>query len=208
MAKSRGLRVDNAVRITGAPTRVLTAFVDPRALASWWGVVRAVTAPRPLGVYALEWAHADGFAGGVFHGTVMEFRPGRELFVANAWWLPAGGEPLGPMGLEVTCAVDGPATRVRVRQNGADGGARWKRYQDDVTFGWKASLDALKQYIEDGAAPPPSPGAGRTQSANGTGGPAPRVQPGAPCDVAVTQAANGAGGPAPEPSPRTGPRRG
>lgn len=186
MAKSRGLRVDSAVRITGAPIRVLAAFVDPRALASWWGVVRSVTTPRPLGVYALEWAHADGFAGGVFHGTVMEFRPGRELFVANAWWLPAGGEPLGPMGLEVTCAVDGPATRVRVRQNGADDGARWKRYQDHMTFGWKASLDALKQYIEDGAVPP-SPDAGRTPAANG---------------------ARGADRAAPRPSPPAGRRRG
>ena len=83
----------------------------------------------------------------------MEYRPGRELFVANAYWLPAGGEALGPMGLEVICTVDGPATQVRVQQSAADDGARWKRYQDDMTSGWKVSLDALKQYIEDGAAP-------------------------------------------------------
>ena len=109
--------------------------------------------PRPLGVYALEWGTANGLAGGVFHGTVMEYRTGRELFVANAYWLPTGGEPLGPMGLEVTCSIDGAATRVRVRQSGTDTGARWKRYQDDMTSGWRVSLDALKQYIEDGAAP-------------------------------------------------------
>ena len=153
MAKNKGLRVDGAVRIVGAPTRVLAAFFDARALATWWGVLRSVTTPRPLGVYALEWGNAKGLAGGVFHGTVMEYRPGRELFVANAYWLPAGGEALGPMGLEVTCTVDGPATQVRVQQSAADDGARWKRYQDDMTSGWKVSLDALKQYIEDGAAP-------------------------------------------------------
>ena len=153
MAKNKGLRVDRAVRIIGAPTRVLAAFFDARALAAWCGVVRSVTTPRPLGVYALEWGNASGLTGGVFHGTVMEYRPGRELFVANAYWLPAGGEPLGPMGLEVTCSIDGPATRVRVRQSGTDDGTRWKRYQDDMTSGWQMSLDALQQYIEDGAAP-------------------------------------------------------
>ena len=151
MAKSNGLRVDRAIRITGAPTRVLAAFFEPQALASWWGVLRSVTSPRPLGVYALEWGHAHGLGGGVFHGTVMEYRAGRELFVANAYWLPVGDEPLGPMGLEVTCRVDGRATRVRVRQSGAEDGARWKRYQNDMTSGWKVSLDALKHYIEGGA---------------------------------------------------------
>ena len=158
MGKPNGLRVDSTVRIIGAPTRVLAAFFDAQALAAWWGVLRSVTTPRPLGVYALEWENANGLAGGVFHGTVMEYRAGRELFVANAYWLPTGGEPLGPMGLEVTCRVDGPATRVRVRQSGTDNGARWKRYQDNMTSGWKVSLDALKQYIEDGAAPRPSAG--------------------------------------------------
>ncbi len=153
MGKSNGLRVDSSVRIIAAPTRVLAAFFDARALAAWWGVLRSVTTPRPLGVYALEWGTANGLAGGVFHGTVMEYRPGRELFVANAYWLPTGGAPLGPMGLEVTCSIDGPATRVRVRQSGTDNGARWKRYEYDMTSGWKVSLDALKQYIEDGAAP-------------------------------------------------------
>lgn len=153
MGKPTGLRVDSAVRIIGAPTRVLAAFFDAQALAAWWGVLRSVTIPRPLGVYAVEWGNGNGLAGGVFHGTVMEYRAGRELFVANAYWLPAGGEPLGPMGLEVTCSVAGSATQVRVRQSGADNGTKWRRYQDDMTSGWRVSLDALKQYIENGATP-------------------------------------------------------
>lgn len=173
MARNQGLRVDGAVRIVGAPTRVLAAFFDSQALTTWWGVLRSVTTPRPLGVYALEWGGANGLAGGVFHGTVMEYRPGRELFVANAYWLPVGEEALGPMGLEVTCSVDGPATQVRVRQSGADGGARWERYQEDMTSGWKVSLDALKQYIEDGATPrrtagkAPPPDAGKPPRRDG-----------------------------------------
>lgn len=159
MGKTSGLRVDSAVRIIGMPTRVLAAFFDAQALAAWWGVQRSVTTPRPLGVYALEWGPANGSAAGVFHGTVMEYRAGREAFVADAWWLPSGGEPLGPMGLEVTCRVDGSATRVRVRQSGADDGARWKRYQHNMTSGWRVSLEALKQYIEDGAEQRPPAGA-------------------------------------------------
>ena len=158
MGKFRGLRVNSAVRIVGAPTRVLAAFFDAEALAAWWGVLRSVTTPRPLGVYALEWGHAKGLASGVFHGTVMAFRPGRELFVANAWWFPTCGEPLGPMGLEITCRVDGPATQVQVRHSGADDSARWRRYQDHMISGWQVSLDALKQYIEDGVAPRPPTG--------------------------------------------------
>lgn len=163
MGATNGLRVDSAVRIIGVPSRVLAAFFDAQALAAWWGVLRSVTTPRPLGVYALEWGSANGVTAGVFHGTVMEYRAGREAFVADAYWLPTGGEPLGPMGLEVTCRVDGPATHVRVRQSGADSGARWKRYQADMTFGWKVSLDALKQYIEDGPGPRPTNGGASTR---------------------------------------------
>ena len=161
MSKSRGLRVDRAIRIIGTPDRVLKAFVDAQALNAWWGVLRSVTTPHPLGVYALEWDDANGLVGGVFHGTVMEFRPGRDLFVANAYWLPVGGEPLGPMGLEIACRVDGPATEVRVRQSGTEDGARWRRYEDEMTAGWKLALDALKRYIEDGVSLRPAPDARR-----------------------------------------------
>ena len=66
------------------------AFFDPHALAVWWQAARSVTTPRPLGVYAIEWEPSLepdeilGRLGGVFHGTVMEYLPGRELFVADA----------------------------------------------------------------------------------------------------------------------------
>ena len=105
---------DHALLIDAAPTRVLAAFFDPDALAVWWQVVRSVTTPRPMGVYAVEWAptaDADeilGRLGGVFHGTVMEYLPGRELFVADAWWLPPDGDPIGPMALAVSCRMSGP----------------------------------------------------------------------------------------------------
>jgi len=89
----------------------------------------------------------------VFYGTVMEYRPRRELFLADAYWLPPESEPFGPMALEVSCRVEGPATRVRVRQSGSDEGARWQRYYALIAAGWESSLDALKQHLEHGGDP-------------------------------------------------------
>src|SRR3954469_14525912 len=90
---------EHSLLINAAPTRVLSAFFDPRALVAWWQVACSVTTPRPLGIFAIEWAPTTdpdellGRLGGVFFGRVMEYRAGRELFVADAWWLPPDGDP-------------------------------------------------------------------------------------------------------------------
>ena len=144
----------HALLISAAPTRVLGAFFDPVALEKWWQVSRSVTTPRPMGVYAVEWvptSDADdilGRLGGVFCGRVMEFKPGRELFVADAWWLPPDGDPIGPMALSVTCQMAGPACRLEVKQTGFEDTARWRRYYAVIAAGWKSSLAALKEYAE------------------------------------------------------------
>ena len=146
-----------SVLISAAPTRVLAAFFDPEALACWWQVVRSVTTPRPLGVFAVEWTPTRdvddvlGRLGGVFHGTVMEYKDARELFVADAWWLPPDGEPIGPMSLQVTCAPEGGGCRLRIRQSGFEDSPRWQRYYRIIDAGWRASLQALKRHLEGGA---------------------------------------------------------
>ncbi|PYR74083.1 MAG: hypothetical protein DMF86_19065 [Acidobacteria bacterium] len=146
---------EHSLLINAAPTRVMAAFFDPHALAAWWQTVRSVTTPRPLGIYAVEWdptPDADevlGRLGGVFHGTVMEYLAGREFFVADAWWLPPDGDPIGPMSLEVSCAMDGPACRLRVRQTGFDENVRWRRYYAVIARGWQLSLAELKQFVEN-----------------------------------------------------------
>ena len=106
------------------------AFFNPAALAAWWQTSRSVTVPRVLGAYAVEWEPTEfsdemlGRLGGTFHGTVMEYKPEREFFVAEAFWLPPDGNPIGPMALEVRCepqrdeepanhAGQGDAARVR-----------------------------------------------------------------------------------------------
>ena len=140
--------------INAAPTRVLMAFFDPHALRVWWQVARSVTTPRPMGIYAIEWpptADTDdvlGRLGGVFWGRVMEFLPGKELFIADAWWLPPDGDPIGPMALGVTCRMDGPACRLHVRQSGFEDTPRWRRYYTVIAGGWRSSLAALKDYVE------------------------------------------------------------
>jgi uncharacterized protein YndB with AHSA1/START domain len=145
---------EHTILIGAAPTRVMSAFFEPDALARWWQAIRSVTSPRPLGVYAVEWEPTQerdevlGRLGGIFHGTVMEYLAGRELFVADAWWLPPDDEPIGPMSLEVSCMLDGAACRLRVRQSGFEDTLRWRRYYAVIARGWQSSLVALKEYAE------------------------------------------------------------
>ena len=120
---------EQTLLIRCTPARVMAAFFEPEALAVWWQAIRSVTTPRPLGIYAVEWEPTSerddllGRLGGVFHGTVMEYLPGRELFVADAWWLPPDDEPIGPMALEVSCMLEGASCRLRVRQSGFEDSA-------------------------------------------------------------------------------------
>lgn len=159
MASSKGLILEHTVHITTAPTQVLAAFFDPNALAIWWRAIRSVATPRPLGVYAVEWKVSPfqdellGSLGGVFYGTVIEFRNSREFFLADVYWLPPQSPPIGPMALEVSCQVSGPATRVRLRQSSSEDSPRWQRYYDLIDEGWQDSLNSLKQYLEQGAEP-------------------------------------------------------
>ena len=145
---------DHSILIRASPERVLAAFFDPDALAAWWLVARSVTPARPLGVYAVEWKpthEADailGRLGGVFYGIVMEYKADRELFVADAWWIPPDGDPIGPMSLQVNCAREDSACRLRVRQSGFEETPRFRRYYSVIERGWHISMAALKDYAE------------------------------------------------------------
>ena len=142
--------------IIAAPAgRVLKAFFDADALHAWWQVSRSVTTPRTLGPYAIEWVPTDfrdeilGRLGGIFRGTVVQFHPAQGFFVADAFWLPPDGEPIGPMALEVALHADGPgATRVHVTQNGFEESVRWRRYYEVIGFGWERALSSLKSLLE------------------------------------------------------------
>jgi len=147
--------LDLSTVIAASPARVLKAFFDADALRAWWQVAHSVTTPRALGVYAIEWAPTDlrddllGRLGGVFRGTVVQFRAGEGFFVADAYWLPPEGDPIGPMALEVSISTEGAdRTRVRVVQTGFDESARWRRYYDVMRVGWERALASLKSLLE------------------------------------------------------------
>lgn len=147
--------LDVTAVIAAPPAVVMKAFFEPAALRAWWQVSHAVTTPRPLGPYAIEWPPTDfrdevlGRLGGVFRGTVVEFRQEEGFFVGDAIWLPPDGEPIGPMALQVTLRPEGEGgTRVRVTQTGFEESARWRRYYEVIGFGWQRALISLKSLLE------------------------------------------------------------
>jgi hypothetical protein len=155
--------LDVAVTIKAPARLILRAFFDRDALGAWWQVKHSVTTPRPLGVYAVEWAPTEyrdevlGRLGGVFRGTVMQVDPAAGFFVADAFWLPPDGDPIGPMALEVSCRPGGEtkapaggddATELRVAQSGFEESVRWRRYYDVIGVGWERALSTLKMLLE------------------------------------------------------------
>lgn len=147
-------RFEQHLVIAATPAVVFGCFFSAEALRSWWQAVRSVTTPVPLGVFAIEWGTTPyrdellGSLGGVFHGTVVDVRPGEHFFIADAYWVPPEGDPIGPMALQVTCEEDPGGCRLHVRQDGYDESERWRRYYAVVSRGWQISLTALKRYAE------------------------------------------------------------
>jgi len=150
----------HSILISAPPDKVLEAFFDPRALAAWWTVTRSQCLPQPLREYAVAWETTTwsddilGRLGGALQGTLIEFNPNHELFVADLYWFPPDGAPLGPMALEVTCGVQPEGTLLSVRQSGCDANnQRWMRYYDIIPSGWVESLGRLKKLLEGEQSP-------------------------------------------------------
>jgi uncharacterized protein YndB with AHSA1/START domain len=148
--------LDISAVIDAPPQRILRAFFEPQALNAWWEVAHAVTTPRVLGPYAVAWPTTEfrdavlGRLGGVFRGTVMQYQADRGFFVADAFWLPPDGDPIGPMAFEVACtpAAANGGTEVRVTQHGFEDSERWRRYYEVVGLGWTRALASLKALLE------------------------------------------------------------
>ena len=151
-------RFEQSLFIAAAPTDVFACFFDHDALKGWWEVARAVVTPMPFGVYAIEWAQTPyrddllGPRGGVSHGTVVDVRPGQQFLVADCWWVPPEGDPLGPMALHVSCQPEGHGCRLTVRQDGYEPSPRWRRYYAVVSRSWQLSLTALRRRAEANSA--------------------------------------------------------
>ncbi len=146
--------VDVSVVIAAPPGRVLKAFFEAEALGAWWQVSHSVTSPRTLGPYVVEWEPTVdrddllGRLGGVLRGTIVQFTPGEGFFIADAFWLPPDGDPIGPMAIDVTVKPDGQGTRLRVAQTGFEESDRWRRYYELIARGWERALHSLQQLLE------------------------------------------------------------
>jgi uncharacterized protein YndB with AHSA1/START domain len=134
---------------------MMKAFFDADALRAWWNVLHSVTTPRLLGPYVIEWRPTEfrddvlGRLGGVFRGTVVECDWPRSFFVADAFWLPPDGDPIGPMALRVALEPQASGgTRVRVTQTGFEETPRWRRYYEVIGLGWQRALASLKSLLE------------------------------------------------------------
>jgi uncharacterized protein YndB with AHSA1/START domain len=157
MSRKTAPELDASIVISAPPNRILKAFFEPDALNAWCQVKHAVTLPRVLGPYAITWPVTEfrdevlGRLGGVFRGTVMQFQAGHGFFVADVYFLPPDGDPIGPMAFEVTCAPSGndnTSTRVHVSQRGFEENPRWRRYYEVISLGWEHSLSSLKALLE------------------------------------------------------------
>ncbi len=155
-ADAKILDVTRTQLIQAPPARVMQAFFTETDLKGWWGVTRSFAVARPLGMYAIEWDSTDfkddilGRLGGSFHGTVIDYRPNAAFFLAEAYWQPPDGDPIGPMALEVQCRPhgNGRQTMVTVRQSAAGDGPRWERYFSIMGRGWEGALLEMKNYID------------------------------------------------------------
>ena len=145
---------DHSVAIAATPARVLDAFFNEADLSAWWHVSRSLCHARSFGNYAVEWPPTEwaddvlGRWGGAFRGTVIDFKPGKEFFIADAYWLPPDGEPIGPMAFEATCSLVSGRTVLHIRQSGFEHSDRWTRYYDVISTGLMVALEELKKHVE------------------------------------------------------------
>ncbi len=162
-AANRISKTDVSIVIAAPQARVLRAFFDRAALGAWWQAHASVTVARPFGPYVVEWRATDfrdevlGRLGGVLRGTVVQIDAGEGFFLADVYWLPPDGDPIGPMAIEVTTSkappdpghpVDGELTLLRVHQTGFEESPRWRRYYAVFGAGWERALQTLKGLLE------------------------------------------------------------
>jgi hypothetical protein len=89
-----------------------------------------------------------GRLGGVFRGTVMQYHAKQGFFVADAYWLPPDGDPIGPMALHITVRPEANGTELHIVQSGFEESERWRRYYQVIGQGWDRALSSLKGLLE------------------------------------------------------------
>lgn len=154
MARETRHLIEQRIVIGTSAARALGAFFDTSDLASWWHASRAITLPAPLGPFVVQWTPTDfaddvlGKLGGTLSGTVMEFEAGASCFVADAYWHPPAGDPIGPMALSVQVRSHTDGVELTVAHSASGDGPRWTRYFQIMQGGWERALGDLRIYLE------------------------------------------------------------
>lgn len=154
MARETEHLIEQRIVIGTTASRALGAFFDGADLASWWHAARSITVPAPLGPFAVQWPPTDfvdevlGRLGGTLSGTVMNFDAGTACFVADAYWHPPAGDPIGPMALSLEVRAHADGVELIVRHSASGNGPRWTRYFQIMQGGWARALGDLKVYLE------------------------------------------------------------
>lgn len=154
MAPTTDHLIEQRIVIGTTASRALAAFFDGSDLASWWHAARSITVPAPLGPFAVQWQATDfaddvlGRLGGTLSGTVMDFAADTAFFVADAYWHPPAGDPIGPMALSLQAWPHADGVEVIVRHSASGEGPRWARYFEVMRGGWERALRDLKVYLE------------------------------------------------------------
>ena len=127
----------------------MQAFFNDADLKGWWQVdarVHRAAAARHVcdrvGLHRVQ-GRVLGRLGGAIHGKVIDFRPNASFFLADVYWQPPDGDPIGPMALEVQCRPhgNGRQTMLTVKQSGEGEGPRFERYFSIMNRGWEGALE-------------------------------------------------------------------
>ena len=134
----------------------MQAFFTDADLKSWWGVTRAFTVARPLGMYAIEWESTDfkdevlGRLGGAFHGTIIDYRPNARVLPRRSLLAAARRRSDRPDGARGAL----PPARQRPPDD-ADGQAERRRRRPALGAllqimgrGWEGALGEMKDFID------------------------------------------------------------
>lgn len=143
----RGTRqFHGAVGIAAPRQRVLAAFLDARALASWFGADEARVEPRRGGVWSLAWmVGSDGPR--LSAAGKIDILDGH-LEVRDIVYRRGDEELPGKLRLEVRLTGEGDVTSLFVAEDGYGKGPAWDALLADVATAWGDALARLKVLLE------------------------------------------------------------
>jgi Activator of Hsp90 ATPase homolog 1-like protein len=141
-------RVETAIEIHQAASKIFDAFLEPALLKSWWGVESCLIEKKQGGLYSLAWeTSSKGFLY-VSTGIITVFIPGKELLIDNFVYFNPEKQILGPTFLSIKLQEDNNLTALRLIQGGYQSGGDWDWFYDSVNDAWPKVLDNLKKFLE------------------------------------------------------------